>query len=61
MKDVQLELRKLAVKNGLKINLFNGWTVTDKDGSVYMVSTAKELHALTDNLIKQSDKENVTF
>lgn len=55
MSNFQQQLNAVALKNGIKIAIFNGWKVTDKHGNVYLVQSAAELHDLIDNLVKAAN------
>jgi hypothetical protein len=42
---------------GAKIRIARGWDVEAKDGNIYHVTTASELHALIDNLEKMAAED----
>ncbi len=54
----QQKLNQRARTVGAKITIAQGWDVQSKDGTVYRVTTAKELNELVAQLEK-IEKENV--
>jgi len=57
--NAQRDLNELEQKHGIKSELFNGWTVTSKDGAVYMVKTFQQRTQLIKNLI-EAENNNAT-
>ena len=51
----QQQLNQRAKAIGAKVELFNGWHVTTKDGTGYRVETVHQLYELIDNLEKEAN------